>query len=149
MRTRLDDSSTKTIYLSEKWSGQTPTEMSILVHETSEKLDAFELTVLRFGRRPAIRHAVFRNSPEALPPVASGMWCLRSSGWSRMRMAARARILPNRRRADRPRHFSLGCRVLGFIAFVSLVSFGCFGLDQRRCCGSLIAESLTNFAHMP
>jgi hypothetical protein len=29
----LYDSSTKTIYLSKKWSGQTPSEMSILVHE--------------------------------------------------------------------------------------------------------------------
>jgi hypothetical protein len=46
----LYDSSTKTIYLSKKWSSQTPSEMFILVHETSEKLDAFELRVLRFAR---------------------------------------------------------------------------------------------------
>jgi hypothetical protein len=29
----LYDTSTKTIFLSKKWTGQTPTEMSILVHE--------------------------------------------------------------------------------------------------------------------
>ena len=50
------DSSTKTIYLSQKWSSPTPSEMSILVHETSEKLDAFELRVLRFARE-TVRYA--------------------------------------------------------------------------------------------
>ena len=50
------DSSTKTIYLSKKWSSPTPSEMSILVHETSEKLDAFELRVLRFARE-TVRYA--------------------------------------------------------------------------------------------
>jgi hypothetical protein len=52
----LYDSSTKTIYLSKNWSSQTPSEMSILVHETSEKLDAFELRVLRFARE-TVRYA--------------------------------------------------------------------------------------------
>ena len=87
----LYDSSTKTIYLSKKWSSQTPSEMFILVPETSEKLDAFELRVLRFARE-TVRYQTRRlqNWPEALPPVSSGKCCLRSSGWSRTRMASRA-----------------------------------------------------------
>jgi hypothetical protein len=52
----LYDSSTKTVYLSKKWSSQTPSEMSILVHEISGKLDAFELRVLRFARE-TVRYA--------------------------------------------------------------------------------------------
>jgi hypothetical protein len=62
-----------------------------LVHETSERLDAFELRVLRFARE-TVRYQTRRLQELArgLPSVSRGMCCLRSSGWSRTRMASRA-----------------------------------------------------------